>query len=199
MPSFGRKLTDLMVFPEAPGRTGRSVAFGSLPVAASRGASIDLMVEITASALAGTETRESSRTSVAMKRMPPSSIQEYSRARKPMETARTSPALISPQAVSTRSRSGPDCSMIGSRASNVMPSLVGLSKVTVPTGLSWSCWCRSGIGFLNWTPKGSTMSPTRSGFGVVATPRIIRWSSSTTFTARIEYMRFILGVLISPG
>jgi hypothetical protein len=43
------------------------------------------------------------------------------------------------------------------------------------------------------------MSPTRSGFGVVATPRIIRWSSSTTFTARIEYMRFILGVLISPG
>src|SRR6478609_9893020 len=79
--------------------------------------------------------------------MPPSSMNEYSSARKPIDTPRTSLAFTDCQAMSTKSLRAPGSAITGRLAVNGMPFFVALPKVAMPTGLS--CWCcqSKGISF----------------------------------------------------
>ncbi|MCY1302368.1 hypothetical protein D9M70_520190 [compost metagenome] len=127
---------DLVRVAEAPAGVTRTTGTALRPNAASCFRSKDLMLLMVASTLHGMVTRESSKTSDWRKRIPPSSIQEYSMGRKPMETPRTSPAFSDCQASSMRSLSRPSSCTSASWAVKVMPLAVGLSNLTVPTGLS---------------------------------------------------------------
>ena len=60
------------------------------------------------------------------------------------------------------------------------------AAVTQPIGSRALCCQRSGVGSLISIPLGSTMSPMRSGVGVVAIPETVRESSSIAFTVKIE-------------
>src|SRR5512137_2241866 len=59
-------------------------------------------------------------------------------------------------------------------------------------GFEASCCHKSGIGRANFAPSGSTMSPTRSGVGVLAIPSITRSSFSSFLIVRTEYARCIM-------
>ena len=106
--------------PETPG--------GIRPNAARSGASSALMVRIEASALAGIVTSDNSQISVFFRSKPPAFRlwRPSGRIRNPMETPVRRPALIDCQAASIRSFSGPGSSMVGSVASNVIHSAVGV-------------------------------------------------------------------------
>ena len=170
-----------------------SFDFGSVgsgtPAARRNSRSMDLTEVISAPALAGIDTVESSKISISWKSMPPSSRNAYLIALKPIETARTRPALISPHAVSRRSFSEPGSVITGISASNSMPLGVGLFSRTVPIGDQLSCWWSSVTGLENFAPMGSMVSLTRSISGVVAQPENIRRPVSTSSTALVIVTR----------
>ena len=88
-----------------------------------------------ASAFAGIVTSESSTTSERMKRIPPSSMNDRSSARKPIETPRTSPSLTACHASSMRDLSAPGSVGSAKVAVNVTPFAVGGSKRREPERL----------------------------------------------------------------
>jgi hypothetical protein len=169
-----------------PALTVRSPPLCAKPDAASRGASIDLTEEMVASAFAGMVTSESSSHSQSVMRQPPSFMISNALIVNPIDTALTSLALTACQALSSEFFRSPGSSICAMRALNGMPSLFGFANSTWPTGSSLLCCHSNGIGSLYLAPSGSTMSPMRSGAGVLAMPSITRSSSLTALIVRIE-------------
>jgi len=83
-----------------------------------------------------------------------------------MLTARIKPALISPQAVSTRSLSGPGSAIFGIVAVKAIPSGPARLSFAVPIGWVLSCWCSSESGLVNFeTVRGRSGRPAFEGPG----------------------------------